>query len=152
MESPSLEVFKRRVGVMLWDMICSVRWRVGLDGLKGLFQPQWFCDCILTLCFGALFSNCAWKLPYAATPLVFPIGLLHSAARSCFENAQWNITFCGGNTVRVHQFHCLKALDLLTIQYKVNPGWNRTNQPEKYYTASALPWEPKQNRTLEIAS
>jgi len=40
-ESPSLEVFKRHVDLMFWDMgnggLGSVRLTVGLDDLKALF-------------------------------------------------------------------------------------------------------------------
>ncbi|KAK4822263.1 hypothetical protein QYF61_012102 [Mycteria americana] len=43
-ESPSLEVFKRHVDVVLRDTVSgglgSVRFTVGLDDLKGLFQPK----------------------------------------------------------------------------------------------------------------
>lgn len=40
-ETPSVEVFKRCV---MWHLgmwwTCGVRWMVGLDGLKGPFQPK----------------------------------------------------------------------------------------------------------------
>ena len=43
MESLSLEVFKERVYVVLSDMAkwgnTGGRWTVGLDDLRGLFQP-----------------------------------------------------------------------------------------------------------------
>ena len=46
-ESPSLEVFKRRVDPALRDLVelrtVSVRLMVGLDDLQGLFQPRRFC-------------------------------------------------------------------------------------------------------------
>ncbi|KAK4829598.1 hypothetical protein QYF61_005698 [Mycteria americana] len=47
-ESPSLEVFKRHLDVVLRDTwssggLGSVRFTVGLDDLKGLFQPIRFC-------------------------------------------------------------------------------------------------------------
>jgi len=37
-ESPTLEVFKRRVDLALW--FSGVRFMVGFDDLKGLFQPE----------------------------------------------------------------------------------------------------------------
>ena len=45
-ESPSLEVFKRRVDTVLRDMdgLGSDRLVVGFDDLKGLLQPKWFYD------------------------------------------------------------------------------------------------------------
>jgi len=50
-ESPSLEVFKRRLDVALSDMVSeghvSVRSEVGLGDLGGLFQPGRFCDSVL---------------------------------------------------------------------------------------------------------
>jgi len=46
-ESPSLEVFKKCVDVVVQDMVNrhgGVGVTVGLDDLGGLFQPEWFCD------------------------------------------------------------------------------------------------------------
>ena len=44
MKSPSLELFKERVDVVLRDMVLWATfggtWMVGLDDLRGLFQPQ----------------------------------------------------------------------------------------------------------------
>ncbi|KAK4817534.1 hypothetical protein QYF61_019452 [Mycteria americana] len=49
-ESPSLEVFKRRwmrcLGTWCSGGLGSVRFMVGLDDLKGLFQPIRFCDSV----------------------------------------------------------------------------------------------------------
>jgi len=42
-ESPSLEVFKKRVDVALWIWFSrhgGVGWMVGLHDLRGLFQPM----------------------------------------------------------------------------------------------------------------
>ena len=39
-ESPSLEVFKKIVDVALWGRHGGVEWVVGLDDLKGLFEPM----------------------------------------------------------------------------------------------------------------
>jgi len=41
-ESPSLEEFRKHVDMALWDMFSrhgGVGQMVGLDGLRGLFQP-----------------------------------------------------------------------------------------------------------------
>ena len=50
MESPSLEVFKKHLDVILKYMVLwgniGDRWTVGLDDLGGLFQPWWFYDSI----------------------------------------------------------------------------------------------------------
>lgn len=46
-DSPSLEVFKRYVDVTIGTYsggLGNVGLLVGLNGLKGLFQPKWFCD------------------------------------------------------------------------------------------------------------
>ena len=43
MESPSLEVFKKCIDVALRDTFSrrgGVGWMVGLDDLRGLFQPM----------------------------------------------------------------------------------------------------------------
>jgi len=42
-ESASLEAFKKRVGMALWTWF-SRHGGVGLDDLRGLFQPLRFCD------------------------------------------------------------------------------------------------------------
>ncbi|KAK4810627.1 LOW QUALITY PROTEIN: hypothetical protein QYF61_007364 [Mycteria americana] len=53
-ESPSMEVFKRCLDEVLRDMV-YVRFTVGLDDLKGLFQPVRFCDSVKTqLCWTVL--------------------------------------------------------------------------------------------------
>lgn len=51
MESPSPEVFKRHLDLVLSDMVeCfkgyngSAAWKVGMDDLKGLYQSCWLCD------------------------------------------------------------------------------------------------------------
>lgn len=48
-ESPSLEVLKSHVDVALRDVVSGHGGgglMVGLNDLKGLLQPQWFCESI----------------------------------------------------------------------------------------------------------
>ena len=62
MESPSLEVFKKRVDVVLRAMVwwgsTGGRWTVGLDGRGGLFQPWWLYDFQHMYIFKAFFKVC----------------------------------------------------------------------------------------------
>lgn len=41
MKLPSLEVLKRHVDVEATRFSSGIRWMVGVDDLKGLFQPEW---------------------------------------------------------------------------------------------------------------
>lgn len=49
-ESPSLEVLKRCVDVVL-RMWCSDRLTVGLDDLRSLFQLKCFYDSVVIICY-----------------------------------------------------------------------------------------------------
>jgi len=49
-ESPSLEGFQNRLDVALGDVVWQrggVGLAVGLEDLRGLFQPEWFCDLMI---------------------------------------------------------------------------------------------------------